>query len=167
MKTRLTHTTRQGNGCIRHHSAPPLPEAKPRRRGSTAAEGRLDELTARDLMTPGVVSIVDDASMHAGFEALSANRGRAILVVEPTAGRPLGWVTDRGLLAHLECEPKLTLIRSAITEEVVSVTPGTTARHVVGLLSHPETSHVLVANAAGRFPEGVISALDLVRTARP
>ena len=125
--------------------------------------GRLDTLVARDLMRPGVVTLVDDASLLHGFRAMAAHGTHAVLVVDAESGRPLGWATDRGLLRHLEGESRFVRIRDAITEEVVSVTPGTTARGVVTALSRAGTTHVLVSSAAGRTPEGVISAIDLIR----
>ena len=126
-------------------------------------KGRLDTLVARDLMKPGVVTLVDDATILHGFRAMAAHGTHAILVVDAESGRPLGWATDRGLLRHLESDTAFVRVRDAITEEAVSVTPGTTARGVATALSQAGTSHVLVSSAAGRTPEGVISAVDLVR----
>ena len=126
-------------------------------------KGDLDKLTARDLMKPGVVTIVDDAPILNGFRAMAAHGTHAILVVSAESGGSLGWVTDRSLLAHLENDTGFVRIRDAITEEPASVPPGTTARGVASALSYPGTTHVLVASAAGRTPEGVISAIDLVR----
>ena len=116
-------------------------------------------------MTPGVTTIVEEASLENGLRAMVAHRTHAILVTGARTGRPLGWATDRGLLAHLERDAPLTFIRDAITEEAVSVTPGAAAREVVTMLSHTATTHVLVASGPGRTPEGVISAFDLIRSA--
>jgi CBS domain-containing protein len=116
-------------------------------------------------MTPGVVTIADDASLGNGMRALAAHGIHAILIVGGRSGEPLGWATDRGLLAHLERDAPLTPIREAITEEVVSVTPGTTAREAAVALARAGTSHLLVVAGSERAAEGVISALDLVRAA--
>lgn len=152
-------------GPIRRGPAPPPPEAIPERLSGRFRSRQLNQLTARDLMMPGVTTIVEEASLENGLRAMVAHRTHAILVTGARTGRPLGWATDRGLLAHLERDAPLTFIRDAITEEAVSVTPGAAAREVVTMLSHTATTHVLVASGAGRTPEGVISAFDLIRSA--
>ena len=106
-------------------------------------------------MTPGVTTIVEEASLENGLRAMVAHRTHAILVSGARTGRPLGWATDRGLLAHLERDAPLTLIRDAITEEAVSVTPGAAAREVVTMLSQPATSHVLVASGPDGRPRAL------------
>lgn len=123
---------------------------------------RLDRLTAHELMTPGVVMIDEDASLLEGLRAMVAHRKHAILVVGERGGAPLGWITDRGLLSHLD-ETEPCPVRNAITEKAVSITPGTTGRAATARLSEAGTTHLLVAPAAGHTPQGVISALDLVR----
>jgi CBS domain-containing protein len=148
---------------IRHRSEPAPPEAIPRRSAGKIATRNLDHLTARDLMTPGVVTIADDASLGSGIRAMVIHHKHAILVVGAQSGQPLGWATDRGLLAHLDRDAPLTPIGDVITEDPVSVKPGATAREATTVLSRAGTTHLLVASATERAPEGVISAFDLVR----
>ncbi len=150
---------------IRRGGIPPLPEARPKRARRALPSGHLDELTARDLMTPGVIAVVDDASLRQGFRSMVAHGKHAILVLGRTNGHPLGWITDRGLLSQLESEHPLSPVRDAITEDPVSVTPGTTAREMAIKLSRAGTTHLLVVPAGGHLPEGVVSALDLVDAA--
>lgn len=152
-------------GQIRRGAGPPVPEARPRSTGRVLPAGHLDDITARDLMTPGVIAIVEDASLRQGFRSMVAHRKHAILVLGRANGHPLGWITDRGLLSQLEGEHPLSPVRDAITEEAVSVTPGTTAREMAVKLSRAGTTHLLVVPAAGHVPEGVVSALDLVAVA--
>jgi signal-transduction protein with cAMP-binding, CBS, and nucleotidyltransferase domain len=123
----------------------------------------ITELAACDLMTPGVVSIVEDAPLRRGLDAMAAHGVEAVLVVGKTTGAPLGWITATGVLPWLEVETNLITVRNAITQEPLSVTPGATARAVTIQLSQPGIDHVLVSAAAGSRPEGVITALDLVR----
>jgi CBS domain-containing protein len=161
-----TDVTRAEQTQVRRTASPPLPEARPRGlRRRPVPGGHLDELTARDLMTPGVIAIVEDASLRQGFRSMVAHRKHAILVLGRTTGHPLGWITDRGLLSQLEGEHPLTRVCEAITEDPVSVTPGTTAREMAIELSRVGTTHLLVVPAAGQMPEGVVSALDLVGAA--
>ena len=63
-----------------------------------------DELLDRevcDFMTPGCVSISEDASVAEAAKALAVHRVHAVLVVGAANGTPLGWVTARGLLGWL------------------------------------------------------------------
>jgi len=149
-------------GELRHGSQPPLPEAASRNPAAPLPLDRLSRLTAHELMTPGVVMIDEDASLRQGFRALVAHGKHAILVVGPE-GKPRGWITDRGLLWHLDQSSDLRPVGDAISEPAVSVPPGATARAALQRLSEAETTHLLVAPAAGHTPQGVISAFDLVR----
>lgn len=146
-------------------SEPLRTEPLPERLSGWFRSQQLDELRARDLMTPGVTAISDAASLEDGMRAIVAHRRHAILVCGAASGQPLGWATDRGMLAQLERDAPLILIGEVITEDPVSVAPDTTAREVVSLLSEGGPSQVLVASAGGAVPEGVISAFDLIRSA--
>ena len=149
-------------GQIRGTSSPATPEARPWPTQRPRTGRQLDDLTARDLMTPGVVAIVEDALLRHGLRSMVVHRKHAILVVGRTSGYPLGWITDHGLLSHLASDAGLAPVRDAITEDAVTVTPRATAREVSIELSQPGRTHLLVAPLTGGFPEGVISSLDLV-----
>jgi CBS domain-containing protein len=120
------------------------------------------EMEARDLMTPGVVSIADDASLSQVHRALRAHRVHAVLVVGHRTGRALGWVTARGLLAWLSDDPSLACASDAITERAVTIQPSATGREAVAALGRPQVSRLLVQRHAEALPEGVISDLDLI-----
>jgi len=115
---------------------------------------------ARELMTPGVLSIVEDASLRQVMRALTGHRVHALLVVG-TAGAPLGWVTAHGLLAWVDKDPAMAVARDAITEPARSVEPSASGREVVAALQQG-VSHLLVQRNARELPEGVISDLDLL-----
>jgi len=120
------------------------------------------EMEVRDLMTPGVISIAEDASLSQVRRALSAHRVHAVLVVGRQTGRPLGWVTARGLLAWLDGDPRLACARDAITERAATIQPSATGRAAVAALGHPQVSRLLVQRHAKTMPEGVVSDLDLI-----
>lgn len=152
-------------GQVRRSGGVPAPEAHARAARHPLPGDHLDDTTARDLMTPGVIAVVEDASLRQGFRSMVAHGKHAILVLGRTNGQPLGWITDRGLLSELEGEHPLRPVREAITEEPVAVAPGATAREMAAKLSQAGTSHLLVVPTGGHLPEGVVSALDLVRVA--
>jgi len=120
------------------------------------------ELEARELMTPGVVSITEDATLHQVYRALLAHGVHALLVVGRHGGRPLGWVTARGLLGWLDKDESLSCARDAITQDPVAIEPGAGGREALVALSQPGITHLLVQRGPDVLPEGVISTLDLV-----
>jgi CBS domain-containing protein len=116
----------------------------------------------RDIMTPGVVSIPEDASLIHAYRAMVVHSVRALLVVGRTEGRPLGWVTARGLMAWVGRDEALVSARDAITERPEQIDPNATAREAVTALSQAGVSHLLVCRSEQAMPEGVVSDLDMV-----
>lgn len=127
--------------------------------------GSLAEREVRDLMTPGVVAIVEDASLSQACRALSRHHVHAVLVLERRQGRPLGWVTARGLLGWLDRDMSCVPARNAIVEPAVTIAPSATASQAIGLLSRGGVSHLLVCHHPDFLPEGVVSDADLARLA--
>ena len=88
-----------------------------------------------------------------------------MLVVGRQEGRPLGWVTARGLLGWAESDATIAPARDAITERPETIEPSASAREALIALSQPNVTHLLVCRRADHSPEGVVSELDLVRFA--
>lgn len=128
---------------------------------ATTPSDRL-QTPVRSIMRPGVVSVSDDASLLQAKRALGRHRVHAILIVGHGDGRPLGWVTDRGLLSWLDHDLSLLQAGQAITEPATFIEPGATAREALEALRVPGVSHLLVSRVAGRPPQGVVAPLDLV-----
>jgi CBS domain-containing protein len=116
----------------------------------------------RELMSPGVLSIAEDASLRHVVRALAHHRVHALLVSGRAQGRPLGWVTSRGLLGWVERDHSLSAARDAITEPAVAIEPGATVRDAVALMTREQVGHLLVAHRADAMPEGVLSELDVL-----
>jgi CBS domain-containing protein len=119
----------------------------------------------RSVMTPGVVAISDDASLRQAYRALTTHRIHAVLVMGATTGRPLGWVSARGLLAHVIRDDTMVSVRDAITQEPASVRPSATLRQALTALEQPGISQLLVSRVPGGPPEGVLSDLDIIALA--
>ncbi len=116
----------------------------------------------REVMTPGVISIVEDASLRHALRALVCHRVHAVLVVGRTTGRPLGWVSTAGLLGWLGRDVGMATARDAVTEAAVLIEPSATVRDALGQLSQPGVTHLLVTPSPTIQAEGVVSSLDLV-----
>jgi CBS domain-containing protein len=135
----------------------------------TVAEPLGDELLERevgDFMTPGCVSISDDATVEQATAALAAHRVHAVLVVGAANGTPLGWVTARGLLGWLGRDRSLPSARDAITEQVTAIHPHAPVRVALYALSTAGTTRLLVRRKPHHSPEGVITDFDLAAAAR-
>jgi CBS domain-containing protein len=130
------------------------------------ADGLL-ELEVRDFMTPGCVTISEDATVADAAEALARHRVHAVLVVGASNGTPLGWVTARGLLGWLGRDRSLASAREAITEQVTAIHPHERLQVAVYALSLAGTTRLLVRRRPHRLAEGVITDFDLAIAGRP
>ena len=124
------------------------------------ADRRLDT-TVRELMSPGAITVSEDASMRQAERAMTRHGVHAILILG-RAGRPLGWVTARGLLTSLVQDRALVPASSCVTEIPTYIDPSATAREAMQALAEPGVSHLLVSRVPGEPPQGVVSDLDLV-----
>jgi CBS domain-containing protein len=135
------------------------------REATPFALGQYLETPVRDLMTPGVVTISEDAALIHTYRVMIVHRVQAVLVVGRAQAKPLGWVTARGLLGWLEREGELASARDAITQRPVTIEPSATAQEALVALSQPNVSHLLVCSRPELSPEGVVTALDLMALA--
>jgi CBS domain-containing protein len=126
------------------------------------ATGDYLDVEVRHIMTPGVVTIAEDATLRQAHRAITAHRIHAILVLGRTGGTPLGWVTARGLLNWLTQDESLACAKDAITHPPATIQPSATAREALTALEQPGISQLIVASHPGTFPEGVLSDVDMV-----
>lgn len=126
-----------------------------------AANSHLD-VEVRHVMTPGVVTISEDASMHDVYRALVAHRVHAVLVAGRSTGKPLGWVTARGLLSWVARDESMACARDGITHPAVIIQPNAIVREALTAIQQPGVTQLLVGHPAGSAPEGVLSDLDLI-----
>ena len=123
---------------------------------------RLDT-AIREVMRPGVIVIAGHASVARAQHALLAHGVHAILVLDDAGGRPLGWVTSRGLLHWAERDVTLCSARDAVSEAPVTIDPSATARDALALLRRADTTRLLVVRGDDGVPEGVVADVDLLR----
>jgi CBS domain-containing protein len=134
--------------------------------GEASLEG-IGHREVREVMTPGVLTIVEDASVRQARRAMQAHRVHAVLVLGRRQGRPLGWVTARGLLDWVERDEAMAHAREAISEPPGSIEPSASVREAVRALSQPGVTHLLVQHSPERLPEGVVSTADLLALGEP
>lgn len=120
----------------------------------------------REVMTPGVVTIVEDASVRQARRAMQAHGVHAVLVVGCKQGRPLGWVTARGLLSWIDRDESLSHARDAITEPPTTIEPSASVHEAIREIVQPGVTHLLVQHHPDRPPEGVVGERDLLALGR-
>jgi CBS domain-containing protein len=118
------------------------------------------ELDVRHVMSPGVVTISDDATVGEAVDAMAVHRVHAILVVGGRSGTSLGWVTTRGLLGFVGRDA-WTPVSEAITERVTAIPPGASVRSAIYALSLAGVTRLLVRRRSLDAAEGVITDFDL------
>jgi CBS domain-containing protein len=144
---------------------PSRPGSYAEREATRLTGGQFLDTPVREIMTPGVIAITEDASLRQAYRAMVVHRIHAVLIVGRTQARPLGWVTARGLLGWLDREGGLASARDAITERPVTIEPSATARDALTALSQAAVSHLLVCHTPELAPEGVVTAFDLMALA--
>jgi CBS domain-containing protein len=135
--------------------------ATARAQGDDVADRRL-HTPVREFMRPGVIAVSEDASLGQAERAMVRHGVHAILLLGGTSGRPVGWVTTRGILQWLNHDLGLVPARQGITESPVYIEPSATAQEAVAALSEPGVSHLLVARAPGETPQGVVADIDVI-----
>ena len=140
-----------------HTVIPASPEA--------VADGLADrrlQTPVRDFMRPGVIAVSEDASLRQAERAMVRHGVHAILVLGRITGRPIGWVTSRGMLRWISHDLGLIETSQAVSETPTYIDPGATAHEAVKALSNGAVSHLLVTRAPGETPQGVVSDLDVI-----
>jgi len=133
--------------------------------GDAAADAIADRrlhTPVRDFMRPGVIAVSEDASLRQAERAILRHGVHAVLVLGRTSGRPVGWVTTRGVLQWLNHDLGLVPAGQGVTEAPTYIEPSATAAEAVAALSAPGVSHLLVARAPGETPQGVVADVDVI-----
>ena len=118
------------------------------------------ELDVRDVMTHGVVTISENATLDEAVDAMAAHRIHAVLVVGSQTGTMLGWVTTRGLLGMVGSDAQ-TPATEAITEQATTIEPNASVRSAIYALALPRVTRLLVRHRPLDLAEGVITDYDL------
>jgi CBS domain-containing protein len=120
------------------------------------------ETPVRDFMRPGVIAVSEDASLRQAERAMVRHGVHAVLVLGRSNGRPLGWVTARGMLLWIEHDLGLVPAGQGVSESPTFIEPGATAQDAVRALSDSVVSHLLVSRAPDQTPQGVVSDIDVI-----
>lgn len=134
--------------------------------------------SARDLMTPSLVSIRDTATVAEAVALLLDKGVRAAPVID-AAGRPVGVLSQTDILAHnrnrptyqtavpeAEAAPDTSHVRDLMTPAVFSISPDAPAAKVVEELVALNVLRLFVVGRDGVLV-GVVTARDVLRHLAP
>jgi len=128
--------------------------------GSPLFDDGAVELEVREVMTAGVVTVADGATLGQAVDAMAEHRVHAVLVVGRPDEPPLGWVTTRGLLGLLGSDERMPATE-AITEEARAIEPTATVRSAIYALALPGVTRLLVRWRDSAELQGVVTDYDL------
>ena len=120
--------------------------------------------TVAELLGPRrgtVLSIPADATVHAALERLAEHDVGVLVVLD--GGKPVGIFSERDLARKVELRgrtAKGTMVRDAMTPQVIYVTPGHTLDRCLVLMKKDRVRHLAVAEN-GKVV-GVVSARDIL-----
>jgi CBS domain-containing protein len=133
---------------------------------SPARSGRLDAVTVGSVMQPGTITAPLDLSLTAVARMLAVYRVHAVVVHDDLAEREGGdpaWgvVTDRAVLAAAARTGLHGLCARDVARHGVTIPLYATLREAIAQMRREDTSHLLVVEATGRSPLGIVSTLDV------
>ena len=113
-----------------------------------------------DCMHSGILSCALDATLADVAEIMSANRVHAVAVTDHGSTRPVGFVSDLDVVTAVASGTDLSASQVAATQPL-AVSEGEPLERAAQLMSEHALTHLIVLDAAGGYPVGVLSALDI------
>lgn len=93
--------------------------------------------------------------------AIMANhRVHAVVITSPNGERPIGMVSDLDMLAAVAAGARYSAYEAGATE-TLTVSGDESVQAAAHLMSEHGVSHVVVVDAAGGYPVGILSSLDV------
>jgi CBS domain-containing protein len=142
-----------------------VPDEAPPREGRFVGAPS-DELTVGEVMHPGVIIAAPESPLRYVARLMARYRVHAVVVIgDDEEGGIWGIVSDRDLLSAIaRGELDEHTAGGMARTPVVTVSRSDSVEHAARVMSEHTLTHLLVL-ATGTHPVGVISTLDLARTA--
>lgn len=121
---------------------------------------RLDHVRVRDVMHNRILSCAPVLPLSEVAAIMATNRVHAVAITETGASRPVGVVSDREVVAAVAAGARLSAGEAASSDQP-TVSANERVRHAAQLMSERGVSHLIVVDAAGGFPVGIVSTLDI------
>ena len=126
-----------------------------RNTASTLAHARVG-----NCMHTGILSCASDAPLAEVAESTSPNRVHAVAVTDHGHTRPVGIVSDLDVVAAVATGTDPSALQVAATQPPAVSADESLARAAQLMTEHALT-HLVVLDATGGYPVGVLSALDI------
>jgi CBS domain-containing protein len=111
-------------------------------------------------MHHGVLTCLGGDSLRDVAAVMANHRVHAVVITSSHAERPEGVVSDLDVLAALAAGAQPTAAQAAATEPL-TVSGEATLQTAAQLMSEHGVSHLIIVDAAGGYPVGVLSSLDI------
>jgi CBS domain-containing protein len=113
-----------------------------------------------DCMHTGILSCASDATLADVAEIMSVNRVHAVAVTDHGHTRPIGVVSDLDVVAAVAAGTDTSARQIAATQPL-AVSADEPLVRAAQLMTEHALTHLVVLDAAGGYPVGVLSALDI------
>lgn len=125
-----------------------------------ALSPEISGVRVRDCMHPGVFTCDTGDSLRDVAAIMSNQRVHAVVVTNRNGARAVGVVSDLDVVAAVASGADCTAAQAAATE-TLTVPADQTVLAAAQLMNEHAVSHLIVVDAAGGYPLGVLSSLDV------
>jgi CBS domain-containing protein len=116
----------------------------------------------RAVMSPGVIAVSGETTASTCAATMSLRRTHAVLIVDQTTRRPIGWVSHLDVIRHLRRDPSTTRAADFVSQEAAYIHPEETIEDAADRMVAEGLTHLLVGPGPDVLPEGVLSSWDIV-----
>jgi len=113
-----------------------------------------------DCMHHGILSCTGDAPLAQAAAIMSEQHVHAVAVTNSDGGRPVGVVSDLGVVAAAAAGSDPSALQAAT--EPLTVSAGESLHRAAQLMSEHGVAQLIVVDAASGYPVGVLATLDIV-----
>jgi CBS domain-containing protein len=111
-------------------------------------------------MHTGILSCASDAPLGEVAGIMTKHRVHAVAVTKHDGGRPVGIVSDLDVVSAAASGTEPSAMQAAGTEPL-AVSASESIHRAAQLMAEHGVAHLVVLDAAGGYPVGVLSTLDI------
>jgi CBS domain-containing protein len=120
----------------------------------------LDHIRVGDVMHYGILGCPEDAPLEKVAEIMASRHVHAVAITDAEATRPVGVVSDMDIVAAIAGGNQPLTAQAAATEPI-TVSSQERLNHAAQLMADRRVTHLVVVDAEGGHPIGLLSTLDL------
>ena len=120
----------------------------------------LAHVRVRDCMHHGVLTCSANDSLRDVAAIMANHRVHAVVITSSNGERPVGVVSDLDVVAAVATRADCTAGQAGATEPL-TVSADEPILHAAQLMNEHGVSHMVVVDAAGGYPLGMLSSLDV------